>query len=132
MNRKIILVVAVVALGILLGTFEGSSNPRFCGSCHEMESYVEGWKASSHQDVSCIDCHFEPGYKNYIKGKVGAFKYVRKHFASDSFSPEADVKNSSCLQCHADVVDMKLRVNHSIVLETEAKCGQCHKLGHKL
>ncbi len=34
-----------------------------------MKEYVESWKTSSHNDVSCLSCHRNPGFLNHIKGK---------------------------------------------------------------
>jgi nitrate/TMAO reductase-like tetraheme cytochrome c subunit len=131
MKKTIAIIVVAVALGILLGTLEGSSDPRFCGSCHEMEPYVRGWSESAHKTVTCIDCHFEPGIENYIKGKLGATKYLVKHFTQEEFDPQAVVPDSTCLHCHSGLRSNKnLRMDHSMVTEMKAACSDCHELRH--
>jgi hypothetical protein len=34
-----------------------------------MGTYIESWKASSHRNVACTQCHYEPGFVNHLKGK---------------------------------------------------------------
>ena len=122
-----------VGLGIVitLGALEASSSPQFCGSCHEMKAYVVGWEESAHKNVSCTDCHFEPGLVNYAKGKLGAMKYLVKHFTQDEFDPQAVVLDTTCLHCHDGLLtDKTLKMDHSMVAEMEASCSDCHKLGH--
>lgn len=48
---------------------EYSMQPDFCRSCHNMETYYQAWHNSTHKNVPCTDCHFEPGLQNTIKGK---------------------------------------------------------------
>ncbi|NQU26881.1 MAG: NapC/NirT family cytochrome c, partial [Candidatus Marinimicrobia bacterium] len=47
----------IVLILLLLATTELTSKPTFCANCHYMEPYVEGWKTSSHADVTCTKCH---------------------------------------------------------------------------
>src|SRR4030067_2930945 len=54
---------------LFLGGFKYSESPSFCGLCHNMKEYVESWKISSHNKVSCLSCHRKPGILNHLKGK---------------------------------------------------------------
>ena len=76
-------IISVAALSIilvvLLGTMELTSKPAFCSTCHCMEPYVEGWKLSSHSDVTCTDCHFPPGFKSKLEGKFTAISMVANY-----------------------------------------------------
>jgi nitrate/TMAO reductase-like tetraheme cytochrome c subunit len=80
-----------------------TSRSQFCNSCHIMEPYYNSWKASSHKDVACIECHFAPGFGGKIRGKmlglVQLAKYVTK---SQGSRPAAEVPDASCLRsgCH--------------------------------
>lgn len=132
--KTLLIAAIVVGLGIVmtLGTLKATSSPQFCGSCHEMKAYVVGWGESAHKTVSCTSCHFEPGLVNYARGKLGALEYVRKHFTQDEFDPQAVVADTTCLHCHGGLLaDRSLRMDHSIAVEMEAKCSDCHELGHK-
>ena len=80
-----------------------TSRPQFCNSCHIMEPYYKSWQASSHKDVTCIECHFPPGLGGKLRGKmlglVQLAKYVTK---SAGPRPAAEIPDASCLRsgCH--------------------------------
>ena len=134
MKTKIAIAVTIVAvmLATTLGTLKVTSSPQFCGSCHEMTDYVDGWRESIHKSVTCTSCHFEPGLVSYAKGKLGAIRYIKKHFTQTEFDPQAVVADTTCLHCHDTLLSNKeLKMDHSIAVKMEAKCSQCHKLGHK-
>jgi len=63
------LIVMIVGLGGSAGFAEYSMKPDFCRSCHLMEPYYQAWHNSTHKNVACVDCHFEPGLENTLKGK---------------------------------------------------------------
>ncbi|MEN3039698.1 MAG: NapC/NirT family cytochrome c, partial [Candidatus Kryptonium sp.] len=52
----------VAVLFVLAFSVEFTSRPSFCPTCHYMEPFYESWKASSHRDVTCVKCHFPPGF----------------------------------------------------------------------
>ena len=54
---------------LFLGGFKYSESPSFCGLCHNMKEYVDSWKTSSHNKVSCLNCHRNPGVMNHLQGK---------------------------------------------------------------
>ncbi len=98
--------VLILAVGFVLGASafaEYSMQPDFCRSCHIMEPYYQAWHESTHKNVPCTDCHFEPGLENTIKGKweasSQAVKFITKTYGS---KPHAQVHDSSCLRsgCH--------------------------------
>ncbi len=82
---------------------EYSMQPEFCRSCHIMEPYYQAWHDSTHGDVPCGDCHFEPGWQHTIKGKFEAssqaVKYITNTYGS---KPHAEVRDVSCMRdgCH--------------------------------
>jgi nitrate/TMAO reductase-like tetraheme cytochrome c subunit len=99
----------VLLMLFLVGTIGGASfleysmQPDFCRSCHLMEPYYQAWHSSSHKNVPCTDCHFEPGLENTIYGKFQAssqaVKYITKTYGS---KPHAEVRDVSCMRsgCH--------------------------------
>ena len=99
-----------LAAGLVLLMFGGmagfvlySSTPSFCASCHVMDPYVASWKASAHHNVSCIKCHFAPGWKNVVRSKFLANKYVANTLAGVPMTkPHAEIEDASCLRegCH--------------------------------
>jgi nitrate/TMAO reductase-like tetraheme cytochrome c subunit len=97
------LVAAVAMLVGGIGFAEYSMQPDFCRSCHLMEPYYQAWHDSTHRDVPCGDCHFEPGWQHTIKGKFEASSQAVK-FVTGTYGskPHAEVRDSSCLRsgCH--------------------------------
>jgi len=94
---------AVILIGGGLGFVEYSMQPDFCRTCHIMEPYYQAWHESTHKDVPCGDCHFEPGLENTLKGKwqasSQAVSYITRTYGS---KPHAQIQDASCLRsgCH--------------------------------
>jgi nitrate/TMAO reductase-like tetraheme cytochrome c subunit len=95
---------ALVIMGAgTAGFAEYSMQPDFCRSCHIMEPYYAAWHSSTHKNVPCADCHFEPGLQNTLKGKweasSQAVKYITNTYGS---KPHAEIRDESCLRsgCH--------------------------------
>ncbi len=69
-----------------------------------MKGYVDSWKTSSHNKVSCLNCHRSPGLLNHLRGKWVdfqlAFTYlmVGKGFKKLHY----EIDDGNCLQegCH--------------------------------
>jgi nitrate/TMAO reductase-like tetraheme cytochrome c subunit len=84
-----------------------SSNPIFCGSCHEMRSYFSDWKSSPHarSEIGCPACHYEPGVRGYAKAKMRGFSelVISLTGASSAPKPAARVSDETCLRsgCHS-------------------------------
>jgi hypothetical protein len=93
------------ALAVVLGTaVHHTSQPPFCNSCHLMEPYYASWQASSHADVACIECHFEPGSIETLEGKFKALSQLAKYVTRTAGTkPWAEVADSSCQRtgCHS-------------------------------
>ncbi len=93
----------VIIVGGSLAFAEYSMEPDFCRGCHIMEPYYQAWHESSHKDVPCVDCHFEPGFENTLKGKWQASSQVAKYLTRTYGSkPHAEIRDDSCLRdgCH--------------------------------
>jgi len=98
-----ILIVGIVLGGGMVGFAEYSMQPDFCRSCHIMEPYYVAWHESTHADVPCADCHFEPGFRNVMQGKFEASTQAVKFLTGTYGSkPHAQVHDASCLRegCH--------------------------------
>jgi nitrate/TMAO reductase-like tetraheme cytochrome c subunit len=97
----VIAVVALLAGGIAFAEY--SMQPEFCRSCHIMEPYYTAWHESTHRDIPCGACHFEPGWESTVRGKFEAssqaVKYITNTYGS---KPHAEVRDASCLRegCH--------------------------------
>lgn len=143
-----LVVLCLIALGGFAHFFYYSSKPEFCATCHYIKPNVESWKVSAHKDVTCIECHFEPGFKNYVKGKVEAISELVKTVTnSQGAKPHSIVKDVTCTQpeCHPDIMNEgektfgendQYRFSHKshlseAVRERELVCTSCHSVvGH--
>ena len=100
------LIAFLIAIPAGYGFMEYSTQPEFCASCHNMVPYVKSWETSRHgkANVSCIDCHFEPGVLETLQGKFKASTQLVKYVTSTEGSkPWAQVSDSSCMRggCHS-------------------------------
>jgi len=65
----------VLLLGVL-GTVGGvhlveySESPAFCTTCHTMAPQKKAFETSPHQDVSCGECHVNPGVLGFVSAKL--------------------------------------------------------------
>jgi nitrate/TMAO reductase-like tetraheme cytochrome c subunit len=103
-----------------MGAFgEYSMQPAFCESCHIMEPYYKAWHESTHKNVACVDCHFDPGIQNTLYGKFQAssqaVKYVTATYGS---KPHAEIHDAACLRsgCHEKRL-LEGKVNWKITTE---------------
>ena len=118
-----------VGMGITVATV--TNRPGFCNSCHEMSPYFTSWSNSEHQKVSCLDCHLEPGWKGYVKGKVAASRYVIKHFTdANSIELSGEVKEGSCSRAGCHTFPETSKVDHKMIAEMESNCTACHAAIH--
>ncbi len=135
-----------VAVGVSLGgggTFvalEVTTQPEFCNSCHIMEPYYESWKSSSHSNVSCVECHYEPGLLETFEGKFKALSQLAKYVTSTEGSkPWAEVSDYSCMRsgCHStqllegELTFGRVRFDHRQHLigmqrGEKLRCTSCH------
>ena len=94
-----LLLLLMVASFFFAGAIVVTGQPGFCNSCHIMNSYYASWQASSHANVNCLDCHLQPGFTGYIKGKVnGLAQLVDCVVGRVGTKPSAFVTDASCLR----------------------------------
>lgn len=141
--------VLLIVLGILLvtggaagaGLWHVSTSPLLCNSCHIMKPYVDAWKTSKHADVTCVQCHYPPGFRDTIWVKYQALTQVVK-WATQTYSskPFAEIEDASCLRsgCHdrrllqgATVFKRGIVFDHKPHLEEprrgrQLRCTSCH------
>jgi len=81
-----------------------TAQPDFCNSCHIMEPYFASWQSSSHAQVGCIECHYEPGSVETLEGKFKALSQLAKYVTrTQGTKPWAEVSDASCMRsgCHS-------------------------------
>jgi hypothetical protein len=131
-NGLIILGVGI-ALGAMAILHQSDTNPQFCGTCHNMDSYVESYTSSKNMDnvharagVQCKQCHSAYGIPEEIESGI---KFITGNYDKDM--PQRKFDDDMCNQCHismdymADQTDY-LRRNPHRNHWTDLKCRHCH------
>lgn len=136
-----ILLLAVIVSFFAAGAIVVTGQPGFCNSCHIMNTYYDSWKDSEHSEVNCLDCHLQPGFTGYIKGKInGLAQAVDCIVGRVGTKPRATVKDASCLrpECHStqelvstDIEYSGIKFTHKNHIEKDVHgikvtCGTCH------
>ncbi|MHC4154380.1 MAG: NapC/NirT family cytochrome c [Planctomycetota bacterium] len=138
--KKIALAIVLMVIFSAVA-IEVTSQPSFCNSCHIMNSSYDSWQVSTHAEVNCLDCHLQPGFAGYVKGKInGLAQAVDCIVGRVGTKPNATIIDSSCLraECHSteelaqNSIDYKgtkfAHQNHvaKVVGGIEMSCGTCH------
>ncbi len=142
---RLLYLVPVVVLGVAtFGSWgvSSSSNPHFCGTCHNMGTYFANWKSSKHASaqVSCASCHYDPGLSGYLRAKIkGTSQLVQTLTDSAARKPVAQVSNETCLRsgCHSTdqlahpVMLRTIRFEHRghlgvLARGPQLRCTSCH------
>jgi len=110
-----------------------TSTPKFCQSCHEMRPEYVTWQASAHSQISCIDCHIEPGAGNFLIHKVKSLEELYKHFTGQVYAPitlGTPIADKVCERCHSDnrvkTPSGDLKMPHQIHKQNQVPCVSCH------
>lgn len=142
-----IIIVLVVMLSAALVVTEKmldiTENPAFCGkNCHIMRPYYDSWRTSSHNDVRCVECHYEPGLIGHIKGKINGLKQFYSYETTvEEYSGKlyAKVMDKNCLICHekrifsSEIGYMGINFSHKNHLLQSKRgigltCTSCHSM----
>jgi nitrate/TMAO reductase-like tetraheme cytochrome c subunit len=139
---KVFVLFCLIAFFVVtVALLQFSESSTFCGLCHQMNSYIESWKASSHRNVSCTQCHYAPGFFNHLKGKWVDGQVSLAYFISGKkpSMPHAEISDASCLQkgCHkieelqGDMIYKNVAFSHGKHLDElkrgmKLRCTSCH------
>lgn len=133
----------IVLLLIIAG--EGmhfTSQPNFCASCHEISPQVATWQSSPHNQVTCLDCHANPGTVGYVSRKLQAVKELYVHFTNQiPANIQAQVNIQTCILCHTgqngnfpNAKNITLTsgpsapsTSHTFMLDNKVNCLNCHR-----
>ena len=145
-NKRLfaIAISGIVLLFLLLGFgfFEITAQPRFCITCHYMDPYYKQWKSSSHHKVACVKCHYAPGIRNVLRGKLQAVNQVVAYLTGKaSTRAYAEIEDASCMRngCHEKkrlmdtlaTFKQNIKFSHKLHLVemkagTKLRCTSCH------
>jgi nitrate/TMAO reductase-like tetraheme cytochrome c subunit len=108
-NKKKALTVVLGLAGILLLAFSVSvakdvQNPASCAGCHVMQPYFYTWQSSPHSNVSCLDCHVEPGtgFASVLAQRLREVAVYRFGEVSLPIQGTRAISSEACLECHSN------------------------------
>lgn len=124
----------IVIFGGGYGVIAFTNSPSFCASCHEMTPEHSTYIASSHSQISCVQCHIKPGFTTMMIHKMKSMKEVYYHITGVPNqivqTEEEAVSNQNCLQCHSRnrivTASGDLKVNHNKHIDEGIPCITCH------
>lgn len=126
--------IALLLVFFIVGALELTSTPRFCQSCHEMRPEYVTWKSSAHSQISCIDCHIDPGTKNFLVHKIKSFDQLYKHFTGKVYAPitiDKTISDEVCERCHTPnrvaTPSGDIKIPHKVHKESKVPCVICHQ-----
>ena len=130
------LTLAFIAVFFALGFVgvEKTSSSKFCSTCHEMKPEYYTWKASSHSEVDCVQCHIKSGTENYAKAKANGLVEVYKKQTQTYTAPiqmPDEIPDSSCEKCH-NIKNRDFTISGDIIMphdkhkNKDIECIQCH------
>lgn len=108
-----------------------TGTPEFCGSCHEMDTFVKAYERDIHGGANragikadCATCHLpQDSTLDYMATKVvSGAKEVKSHFVGSYSKKEyyENLKNreefvysSGCISCHKEVDSGKLKSDNA-------------------
>lgn len=112
-----------------------TEKPAFCKTCHEMTAYYDAWHQGPHNNVSCTDCHVDPGTVQKVEHKAVALKEVWIHLTGHPKFPkyDVDIPDSRCVACHTSIAQKPgSRFSHPAHVK-QTRCITCHRdTGHKV
>jgi nitrate/TMAO reductase-like tetraheme cytochrome c subunit len=98
---------AATAIGGV-ATIKYTESAGFCGKCHTMDPELKAHAMSVHKELTCAECHVEPGAKGWVKAKVKGtvqlVEIVTGQFPRPIPPPdhaELPSVQDTCLECHS-------------------------------
>jgi nitrate/TMAO reductase-like tetraheme cytochrome c subunit len=98
---------AVIAVGGVM-TIKYTETAGFCGRCHTMDPELKAHEMSAHKELTCAECHVEPGAAGWVKAKAKGskqlFQIVTGKFPKPIPPPdhaELPSVQDTCIECHA-------------------------------
>ncbi|MGA1846835.1 cytochrome c3 family protein [Deferribacter abyssi] len=128
-----VIIITVIVVGFIFANVKVlhyTSESEFCGKCHPAqkvgplgEYYTWSKNIHSTAEVECIDCHGRPGFVGYMKAKIGGLKdlygeiflsdehklKILAEGASNKKKAAELVPNETCMFCHTDSINEKIR-----------------------
>lgn len=135
-----VVVLVVIAAVVYLG-LDYTGRSTFCGNCHAMQPYVDGWRKGPHRKAACVGCHQGPGVIAALAQRADTLKHFSmtdRYLQRRRPALAVTVSTPGCLKCHGTIAvktivsSTGVKVRHKEIIETGLSCGRCHtQTGHK-
>ncbi len=96
-----------VAIGGTLQVIHWTETADFCGRCHTMGPELQAHAAGPHREVTCGECHVEPGVDGWLKSKINGTRQLAEivlgTYPEPIPPPDHDALPSvqdTCVRCH--------------------------------
>ncbi|HEX3015180.1 MAG TPA: cytochrome c3 family protein [Desulfobacteria bacterium] len=123
----------LVGLITTIGITGITASPTFCQTCHEMRPEYVTWKASAHSQISCLDCHSQPGTNQLITQKTMFLKELYDHLIGNINTPislDDPTPDVVCEKCHTDkrvaTPSGDIKIPHKAHKARGIPCMACH------
>ncbi|MFC1736709.1 cytochrome c3 family protein [Candidatus Hydrogenedentota bacterium] len=102
---------AIVTLVVFVALFSGGAYvvtdlSGFCTLCHPQHG--ELWANSTHQDITCVKCHVDPGVKGAVEAKIRGVRnvFVAIKQGNEVYRGEEPllISSENCRGCHAGIL----------------------------
>ena len=134
MRKRRLIVVAVLAVLIIVAgvPMYSARQSEYYGNFNGTKGYFRTWRTSTHEKMSCIECHVEPGASNRF---VFIARAVGEHYLRFALSGKTNLfakpSRQACQECHTTyrVVSASgdLLVPHRAHIEVlKMSCADCH------
>ncbi len=129
-TRRLIVIVAVIAILIGLNFYTGRSN--FCLNCHDNNKEAKALSVSAHKGVACLQCHQPAGVSGVVLQKIDYSRWLTIYaITNKTQSRRAYIDDGACLRCHSEVLRRttsrySISVRHKDFLDQGALCTDCH------
>lgn len=125
----IIAVLALFVIGLAVTGYRFydyvEHDPRFCGSCHIMETAWKTWQEGSHKSVACKNCH-----QQHIEDRA---RIVWRWATSNvkAIPPHTQLNRAVCENCHLNETtqwtQIRTTAGHDVhVVRAGLECLSCH------
>lgn len=100
--------IAFAAVWTSVTVIQWTETASFCGRCHQMGPELAAYESGPHRDVTCGECHVEPGVAGWIKAKLNGTKQLIQVITGVYPKPVPPPDHSdlppvadTCLRCHS-------------------------------
>jgi hypothetical protein len=119
-----LIVLSAIIFGVTAAALPG------CSSCHDAGTFVDQTKQSGHAEVRCVRCHVQAGAVSRVVYAYSLIFGMTLRIAPTDSGPAAAVADSTCLSCHAGVMEgivtaNGLSIRHDLCSKGRM-CIDCH------